>query len=466
MMSSICKFPVRVMGKRSIYLAAILATLNTAASFATSCENRLPVSYPLLTKLLLDSNAGGSSKVQFRLGPVTQSQSDERAEVPDEREQREKRKEIKLLFKDQYSDRSDDGRKKLANQLLKISQESSENPIYQYVCLTESIEVATACSAAETALDAVYILTANFDVNAKKIKLETVHNLARKLNDASEASILISKARPAIEEFINNHEYKSAAEMTKKMAVIARKFGDTFSALNFNQEAERLKKIDRQYRSIQSSRLKLETDNNAPEANQAVGEFYCFVVGDFATGTEYLAKGSKPELKKIAQLEISNSGTSKESIKIADSWWDVASELDELGAQNVRRHAEVYYLKEVEQLTGIAKATVKSRLKQLAQDPKFPMEGQWVARWSNGGGTLWDPIVFLKNGTWTASSSSGLFEKGQWTVRSSTEIVMSDSRGQSYTISQVHHEAGLRQLEIRQFREGKLLNKAILKMKK
>ena len=465
-MSTICNFPDWVLGKRLSFFAAVLATLNTTASFATSCDRQHSTSLAGLTKLMANSHAPCSLKVQFRFGPS--AQPDERIEVPNEREQREKKKEIKRLFKVQYSDRSAKGQKLLASELLKIAEETGGNPIYQYVCLTETIEVATACSAVETALDAVYLLTEKFDVDDKKIKLEAVHNLARRLNNSDDANSMIDKTRPAIKQFINSHDYKSAAEMTKKMAAVARKFGDTYSAVNFSREADKLKKIDRAYRSIQPSLLKLKTDNNAREANQIVGEFFCFVVGDFAAGTKYLAKGSKPDFRKIALLEIGNSGTSKECVQIADSWWDIASELDGIAAQNVHRHAEVYYLKEVEQLTGIAKATVESRLKQLAQDSKNPLlKDKWVAQWLMGStGTVWDPIVFLDDGTWTASVSNKLVEKGEWTVRSSTEIAMKDSRGTRYTISQARHETELQQLEIRQFREDKLLNKAILRITK
>ena len=446
MKSNTCYFPILSLGKRFVYLAVIVANFVPVASLAMASGPEL-------------SNFRYASNILFR----TESglQSDERLEIPAEKEQREKKKEIKLLFKDLYADRSAKGKKLLANKLLDIAKESNNNPAYQYICLTESIEVATACCSAKPALDAAYLLAEKFDVNDKKIKMDTVEDLARRLSNAEEANNLISRTQPVVVEFTKSHEYKSAAEMTKKMAAAARKFGEGFSASKFERETDRLKKISRSYRSIQTSFQKLEADKDDAEANQVVGEFYCFAVGDFETGTKHLAKGKIVELVEIAELEISNSGTSKEHVEIADLWWDVAAKLDEVGAKSVRQRAGVYYLKEVKKLTGITKATVESRLKEIAGESTIPIEGPWVGKWDNG--ASWDPIVFSTNGSWTASSSSGLTFKGDWSKNADglAEIVMKDTAGNRYTLSRTHLEA-----ELRQFRDGKLTSKAVLSLKK
>ena len=64
----------------------------------------------------------------------------QRSAVPDKAEVLESTKEIKTILGNLYSDRSADGKKTLANELMKLVEESPDNLILQYACLSEALK--------------------------------------------------------------------------------------------------------------------------------------------------------------------------------------------------------------------------------------------------------------------------------------------------------------------------------------
>ena len=402
-------------------------------------------------------------------GPVNR----QRSAVPDKAEVLESTKEIKTILGNLYSDRSADGKKTLANELMKLVEESPDNLILQYACLSEALKTGAENGLVETSLESLELICKQFEVDTTEFRLKSLNNLIKNLNQ-TQANELVVAIAPMIDEVVAQRDYGSASLIARKMLKAAKKSSRQNAYAEFDQQLKLFKTLEKEYRKIQPSLEKLEQDQRNPGANLVVGKFYCFNANDFETGLSFLSRSSDAKLKGIAELEKEHSRTQTEATqtkasdlgaRIADFWWDYSEELDELGSQNVRQRAGAIYRAQLDakNITGISKARAEKRLRELAKAAKFSVTSyQWVARWL-GEDVVWDPIVFTDDGKWKTSSSTGWSTTGDWVPSESlgsAEIIMKDSSGQQYLLTFSNQ-----QITLRQFKAGKLNNTAIVTAK-
>ena len=69
---------------------------------------------------------------------------------------------------------------------------------------------------------------------------------------------------------------------------------------------------------------KLEQHPEDAEANLVVGKNLCFRKGDWDDGLDFLARGSDPVLKELAQNDLALPRDAKAQIELGDAWWERA----------------------------------------------------------------------------------------------------------------------------------------------
>jgi hypothetical protein len=101
-----------------------------------------------------------------------------------------------------------------------------------------------------------------------------------------------------------------------------------------------------------------------PSANLAVGEYECFVKGDWPKGLPRLAASSDEALQRLAKLDLSNPTAAAERMAIGNGWWDLA-EARQQHRDALRQRAAHWYRPIESALVGIDQANVRKRLAQL-----------------------------------------------------------------------------------------------------
>jgi hypothetical protein len=82
-----------------------------------------------------------------------------------------------------------------------------------------------------------------------------------------------------------------------------------------------------------------------------------------------LALGPDNDFKAAAVLELE---AQPDPLKVGDAWWKVSEQRDEPGKQRTQVHAASWYRKAIPTLTGLTKAKVESRLKNLPSSTESP----------------------------------------------------------------------------------------------
>ncbi len=76
--------------------------------------------------------------------------------------------------------------------------------------------------------------------------------------------------------------------------------------------------------NVEDAMAVLKTNPTDPEANLAVGRYYCFRKGDWDKGLPMFAQGSDASLKELAATDMQKPTAPAEQKKLGDGWWDLA----------------------------------------------------------------------------------------------------------------------------------------------
>jgi formylglycine-generating enzyme required for sulfatase activity len=111
---------------------------------------------------------------------------------------------------------------------------------------------------------------------------------------------------------------------------------------------------------------KLKTAPNEPSANFAAGSYLCFYKGQWEQGLPMLAKGSDPNIKQLAALEMLRPTAADEMLRIADGWRDTAAKQPEAIRPELLRHALSQYKMAREVATGLQRALLERRIADVS----------------------------------------------------------------------------------------------------
>ena len=103
-----------------------------------------------------------------------------------------------------------------------------------------------------------------------------------------------------------------------------------------------------------------------PAANNEVGQFLCFVKGNWEVGLKFLLKGSDPTLKALAEKEQVVPLKPADQAAIGDGWWDLAErEKSPLRKSQIQAHVRRLYHAAHPGLTTLNRMKVEKRLEAL-----------------------------------------------------------------------------------------------------
>src|SRR6185295_10497818 len=100
-----------------------------------------------------------------------------------------------------------------------------------------------------------------------------------------------------------------------------------------------------------------------------MGRFVAFVKRDFDAGLLMLAKGSDPDLARLADEDLCTTEQPSIQLKTADAWWRVADERGGDDRRVMRERAGFWYAKAAPNLDGLDRALAERPVARQAHDP-------------------------------------------------------------------------------------------------
>lgn len=286
-----------------------------------------------------------------------------RQPVPQEEAVEEARKLIKQVYEDDYTLAGSNPEPFLQKLITAFPQ--TADAARQYAMLLEAEAVAVAAGEFVRAFEIVDIRTSHFEEDAVQVlgkrvdeyftprmknnwaALGTLFALAKETTARGLAEDRIDESRAAVFLTMN------IARAMQSLAGERNDDGLTVSAdACVDQAQQMMTAVNRRSMKAKAYREALETlknDPDSPAANTVVGEYRCFVVGEWEHGLDALAKGDQGEVKAVAAEDLALSETgdldARRVSDVAGRWWQAAEAMKkdaERSAAMRWRAAELY----------------------------------------------------------------------------------------------------------------------------
>jgi hypothetical protein len=167
-----------------------------------------------------------------------------------------------------------------------------------------------------------------------------------------------------VEPLIAADDYEAAEKLMATAVTQAMKSKDTSLSSRTTAKSKEISDLKGKYEKLKKARETLASDPAEPNASLAVGRFQSFVKGNWVGGLPYLAKGSDPGLRVLAERELLKPAGEIEVIALADAWWEVSDKEPAPGKERGKDHASTLYLKALPKVSGITKTKVEKRLSE------------------------------------------------------------------------------------------------------
>lgn len=284
--------------------------------------------------------------------------------VPDETRQQEIAARLKAehnpaIAKTTYE------KSRLAKQFLQAARELKE-PGERYVLLRQSRELAGEAGDMALMFQAIEASAAEFEISATAEKGKSLLEYTPAVTRSDQIRSVYECSHKVIASALaeNNHE------LATELADCVYRLCQRPQAKDFRKRAFDQKNWIRDYcqRQEHCERLESELINN-PEDGDAhldLGQYYCFLDGDWKRGLPHLAKGSDPILQQLAERELNLPTDPSEITDLADVWWNLAPSYKGEERDSILLRAGHWYKLVHEKMPlGLTRVKVGNRLKEI-----------------------------------------------------------------------------------------------------
>ena len=138
--------------------------------------------------------------------------------------------------------------------------------------------------------------------------------------------------------------------------------------------------------------LALFADPGDAQANLTVGRYFCFELRRWDVGLGNVAKGTDPDLKWLANEDLTNPTEEAQRVRLGDAWYDMAKRAGSATDRNgMFDRAQRWYSAVIRTLEGPGKSRIEQRLAEI--DKALPMDLDTLD-WQNVTPGQWEKLRF------------------------------------------------------------------------
>lgn len=262
----------------------------------------------------------------------------------------------------------------LANKFMHEAGETDDNPTVQYILFREAGEFAARGGDLDLVMTGIDEVAARFAVNPVELKAAS---LARAAQGTISPVLARTTAEIALElagEALDEDNYQIVLRFLEIAETAAKKAISPALLAHVQKRIKDINELAREYGEARAAAATLAKNALDADASLLWGRFLTFYKGNWGAGLPLLARGSNPQLAKLARDDLAAPDNTAGQLQLADAWWEVAGNLAGLPKKQVLQRARYWYDQALAQLSGFNKTRVEKRLKELEQlSPKDEM---------------------------------------------------------------------------------------------
>ena len=143
---------------------------------------------------------------------------------------------------------------------------------------------------------------------------------------------------------IAKDNFSAAKQFNEHALAEAKKAKDDLIVKSILQRKAEIEAAGKDYEIARKAMATLETSPLDPDANLAVGRYYCLTKGDWERGVPMLsALGDDPVWKALGEHELKGAATPEVQAKLGDMWWNSAEATRGAAKQLMQERAGYWY---------------------------------------------------------------------------------------------------------------------------
>lgn len=317
---------------------------------------------PETSKLSVYEFPGAASSVSLR-PPSRDPNAKPRTPIPGDAAVAKAEEGVRQVLKAEYARKLPAEKKALAQKLIVLADETTDDPAARFVMLRDARDFAIELNDPALAVQAIEAVAKVYQIDGPVQLLDALEKILAASNTANVLRVVAEVAGPAADEASAGDEFDEAVQFAQLALNATRKAKLGPSAL---EEADyrlaQAKKAKDSFAALRPVVEKLKTNPDDREANTSLGKYRCFVQGRWEDGLKHFSKGSNETLRGIAELDLKTPRTGTPEVKIADTWWEYAQSAPADELWGVQTRTRYWYGRCIPGLTGLSKARAESRL--------------------------------------------------------------------------------------------------------
>ena len=309
--------------------------------------------------------------LMFTLGFITCSQfllADDRLTVPSTEEQEPVSEIIREVYGGQYEAiTSNTARVEFIQEMFETAKGPTDST-EKYVLLRVARDAAIQNCCADLAVEIIDAMTEVFELERREMRLAALTSITQNARYTYQAKQAAEHLTPMIQAMIDADELETAQQALTVLDTAARKASDRNLLVEYRRLKEQVDQLAPAFAQLTEMLSVLESASDDPEANQVVGEYYCFLKNDWTKGLPHLAKSSDPTLSELAQIDLNASEYNDWLNDSGDRWWAYAQTVEEPIQSAAKKRAALIYLQIVDNATGLAKVRYTHRIAESGLD--------------------------------------------------------------------------------------------------
>jgi len=284
---------------------------------------------------------------------------------------------VKDVYGEEYATAANSEQKAaLAQKLLQAAKGMQQGTANQYELLRVAWDLATQAGDAQLAMQITDEIVRVYAVDAPNARLATIKTTDKFARSSAQRAALATATLQLADEAADADDYDRATELASLGLAAARKARDGELVKQIVAREKQIKEAAEIHAKAQVALETLENDPANPAANQAAGEYYCFVKKDWTKGVPMLALGTEAAFKSLAIRELKLSAALRgqnisafpsEQAELGDTWWDLGEKHDEDMKRKLRSRAAYWYRQASPNLRGLVKQKCDKRLEQVPE---------------------------------------------------------------------------------------------------
>ena len=204
-----------------------------------------------------------------------------------------------------------------------------------------------------------------FSQNVQHAKVEALLAAGNSINSRPAAKAYLDAAKLLMEQARADDDYESIIPVLPAVRRAYAEAQEPQLTKAFSGLADQLERQQTEFQAIQPAVQTLKEKPEDPNANTAVGKFYCFLKQDWNRGLPMLVKGADTALAEAAKKELAPPAKPGDQAALGDAWVSLAKASAGASRTPMERKAFSWYTRALPGLTGKDQEHVEKQVVEL-----------------------------------------------------------------------------------------------------